>query len=71
MSNLITGGAGFIGSHLIDSLINSGESVLCIDNLSTGDKKNISKWEKSPNSTKFDTFFKIFKSEIKCFFENS
>lgn len=48
MRNLVTGGAGFIGSHLIDSLLNAGEEVLCIDNLSTGDKKNISRWEKSP-----------------------
>ncbi len=48
MRNLVTGGAGFIGSHLIDSLINDGEEVLCLDNLSTGDKINISRWEKSP-----------------------
>ncbi len=38
---LITGGAGFIGSHLCDRLIQNGEDVLCIDNLYTGTKKNI------------------------------
>mgnify|MGYP006173821857 FL=1 len=38
---LITGGAGFIGSHLIDNLINSGHRILCIDDLSTGSKKNL------------------------------
>ena len=38
---LVTGGAGFIGSHLCDRLIQNGEEVLCIDNLYTGTKKNI------------------------------
>ena len=34
--NIVTGGAGFIGSHLIEKLISSGEYVFCIDNLLTG-----------------------------------
>lgn len=38
---LITGGAGFIGSHLCDSLISQGFEVFCIDNLLTGNKRNI------------------------------
>jgi len=38
---LITGGAGFIGSHLVDRLIEDGFSVVVVDNLSTGDKKNL------------------------------
>ena len=38
---LVTGGAGFIGSHLVDELINNNYEVTIIDNLSTGDKKNI------------------------------
>ncbi len=42
MRNLVTGGAGFIGSHLIDSLINAGEEVICLDNYFTGSKSNIS-----------------------------
>ncbi|RWB34112.1 UDP-glucuronic acid decarboxylase family protein [Mesorhizobium sp.] len=38
---LVTGGAGFLGSHLIDKLIGLGNEVLCVDNLFTGTKKNI------------------------------
>ena len=39
---LVTGGAGFVGSHLIDRLIEQGDEVLCVDNLFTGAKANIS-----------------------------
>lgn len=38
---MVTGGAGFIGSHLIDRLIAEGHEVLCVDNLFTGTKRNI------------------------------
>lgn len=38
---LVTGGAGFLGSHLIDRLIAQGHEVLCVDNLYTGTKRNI------------------------------
>ena len=38
---LITGGAGFLGSHLADRLISDGQEVLCVDNFYTGDKNNI------------------------------
>lgn len=38
---LVTGGAGFIGSHLIDRLIGQGHDVICLDNLFTGTKRNI------------------------------
>ncbi|MEE9189593.1 MAG: UDP-glucuronic acid decarboxylase family protein [Candidatus Neomarinimicrobiota bacterium] len=38
---LITGGAGFLGSHLCEKLLNSGLNVLCVDNLFTGRKQNI------------------------------
>lgn len=39
---LVTGGAGFLGSHLIDRLLERGHEVLCVDNLFTGSKRNIS-----------------------------
>jgi len=42
MRVVITGGAGFLGSHLCDSLLNAGHSVICIDNLITGSVENIS-----------------------------
>ena len=38
---LVTGGAGFLGSHLIDRLLADGKDVLCVDNLFTGDRGNI------------------------------
>ena len=38
---IVTGGAGFVGSHLCDALINRGERVACLDNLFTGSEKNI------------------------------
>lgn len=38
---LVTGGAGFLGSHLCDRLIADGHDVLCVDNLFTGSKENI------------------------------
>jgi UDP-glucuronate decarboxylase len=38
---LVTGGAGFLGSHLIDRLLGDGHEVLCVDNLFTGTKRNI------------------------------
>ena len=42
--NLITGGAGFLGSHLIDRLMQSGEEVICLDNFFTGRRQNIEHW---------------------------
>ena len=44
MYNLITGGAGFLGSHLIDRLMHAGEKVICLDNYFTGRKVNITRW---------------------------
>jgi UDP-glucuronate decarboxylase len=38
---MVTGGAGFLGSHLCDSLIGRGEDVLCVDNFFTGSKRNV------------------------------
>lgn len=45
---LVTGGAGFLGSHLIDRLLERGDEVLCVDNLFTGDKRNIDHLKSEP-----------------------
>ncbi len=50
-SVLVTGGAGFIGSNLCQTLISNGNTVLCLDNLSTGKKENIAKIIQHPNFT--------------------
>ena len=42
--HLVTGGAGFLGSHLIDRLMESGDEVICLDNYFTGRKANIARW---------------------------
>ena len=47
--NLVTGGAGFLGSHLIDKLISKQEEVICLDNYFTGSKANIKRWVNHPN----------------------
>ena len=41
MKTIVTGGAGFLGSHLCDLLLDKGHEVICIDNLVTGNAKNI------------------------------
>ena len=46
--NLVTGGAGFLGSHLVDRLMQAGEEVLCLDNTFTGRKANIRQWWDHP-----------------------
>jgi UDP-glucuronate decarboxylase len=38
---LVTGGSGFLGSHLCEALLNAGNEVICVDNLFTGSKRNI------------------------------
>tara|TARA_A100001015_G_C15036810_1_gene736835 strand:+ start:2413 stop:3342 length:930 start_codon:yes stop_codon:yes gene_type:complete len=49
IKNIVTGGAGFLGSHLIDQLMKKGEDVICLDNFFTGNKKNIKQWQGHPN----------------------
>jgi UDP-glucuronate decarboxylase len=46
---LVTGGAGFLGSHLCDRLVEDGNDVLCVDNFFTGTKQNISHLLSRPN----------------------
>ena len=49
MTILITGGAGFIGSHLVDTFMERGENVRVFDNLSTGTPSNLERWHDNPN----------------------
>ena len=46
--NLVTGGLGFLGSHLIDRLMLTGEEVICLDNTYTGSKRNVISWWNNP-----------------------
>ena len=48
---LVTGGAGFLGSHLCDRLIEQGHRVMCLDSLFTGNRKNVEGLSKHPNFT--------------------
>jgi nucleoside-diphosphate-sugar epimerase len=51
MTTLITGGAGFVGSHLVDSCIDRGEHVIVFDNLATGNLRNLERALKSGKAT--------------------
>ncbi|KAL1921344.1 uncharacterized protein VTP21DRAFT_11060 [Calcarisporiella thermophila] len=46
---LVTGGAGFVGSHLVDRLMIMGHEVICVDNFFTGSKRNIEHWMGHPH----------------------
>jgi UDP-N-acetylglucosamine 4-epimerase len=46
---LVTGGAGFIGSNLVESLLKSGNFVVCLDNFSTGKRENLKTFTGNPN----------------------
>ena len=62
MKCLLTGGAGFIGSHLVDRLFQEGHEVYVVDNLSTGKRENINKNARflEGDITNFDELQKIF-----------
>ncbi|MDD5145739.1 MAG: NAD-dependent epimerase/dehydratase family protein, partial [Candidatus Pacebacteria bacterium] len=68
MKCLVAGGAGFIGSHLADTLIKGGKKVVIIDNLSTGKKENLNKGAKFYKidicNPKISEIFKKEKPEI-------
>jgi UDP-glucuronate decarboxylase len=49
MRILVTGGAGFLGSHLCESLVEKGHDVICVDNFYTGSRKNIAHLLQRPN----------------------
>jgi UDP-glucuronate decarboxylase len=57
MRILVTGGAGFIGSHLIDRLMLEGHEVICLDNFYTGHKRNLLKWLGHP-------YFELIRHDI-------
>lgn len=70
----MTGGAGFIGSHLVDALMNSGYNVTVIDNLSQGRIENISRWIRESrfkfiegDVTDLETMIKAVKSSEAVF----
>ena len=48
---LVTGGAGFIGSNLVESMLNAGNSVVCLDNFSTGRRENLEAFRNNPEFT--------------------
>ena len=62
MKVLVTGGAGFIGSHVVDRLIQEGHEVVVVDNLSTGKRKNVSRaanfYKADTQSSRLDRIFK-------------
>jgi UDP-glucuronate decarboxylase len=59
---MITGGAGFLGSHLADRLLEAGHEVLCVDNLFTGTKDNIAHLHSNPSFEfmRHDNTFPLF-----------
>jgi UDP-glucuronate decarboxylase len=59
---MVTGGAGFLGSHLIDRLLDKGCDVLCVDNLFTGSKENVAQHRDNPRFEflRHDVTFPLF-----------
>jgi UDP-glucuronate decarboxylase len=59
---LVTGGAGFLGSHLIDRLLDQGHDILCADNLFTGTKRNVEHLRNNPRFEflRHDVTFPLF-----------
>lgn len=64
MNILVTGGAGFIGSNIVDLLIDNGYDVIVVDNMSTGKKENINKKARFYNiDITDDDLYKVFEDE--------
>ena len=59
---LVTGGAGFVGSHLCERLIEAGHEVLCVDNYYTGSRRNVAHLLANPNFElmRHDVTFPLF-----------
>lgn len=55
---LVTGGAGFIGSNLVESLLLSGNSIVCLDNFSTGKRENLKEFTNNPK-------FRLIEGDIR------
>ena len=55
---LVTGGAGFIGSNLVDSLLSNGNQVVCLDNFSTGKRENLKDYMDNPD-------FRLIEGDIR------
>ena len=55
MKALVVGGAGFIGSHLCDALLEKGHQVVCADNFSLGTRENIGHLKENPNFCVYET----------------
>jgi len=51
---LVTGAAGFVGSHLIESLVNAGNNVIAVDNLASGTINNLASVINHPNLTFYE-----------------
>lgn len=63
MRALVTGGAGFIGTHLVERLLNENYEVICVDNFTLGKRENVDKFINDPNYK----FYKIDINDVETF----